>query len=91
MDFGLTGRWVLVLGASRGLGTNRVAELDFGRAEKTGNTVEEIATASRVTIPAGRYGTPAEFAAAVVFLCSKHASYIAGSMIQLDGGMTRSL
>ncbi|MCS4244045.1 3-oxoacyl-[acyl-carrier protein] reductase [Rhizobium sp. BIGb0125] len=69
--------------------TDRVRELDAGRAEKTANTVEAVQEASRAEIPAGRYGKPEEFAAVAVFLASEHASYVTGSAIRVDGGMIR--
>ncbi|HBS98432.1 MAG: SDR family oxidoreductase [Salipiger marinus] len=73
------------------IATDRLAELDGIKAEKSGQSVEEVQAASRATIPAGRYGRPEEFAAAVAFLCSMQAGYITGSMIRVDGGMIRSL
>ena len=73
------------------IATDRLAELDGIKAEKSGQSVEEVQAASRATIPAGRYGRPEEFAAAVAFLCSVQAGYITGSMIRVDGGMIRSL
>lgn len=39
-------------------------------------------------IPAGRLGTPADIAAAVLFLASPQASYIIGQTIIVDGGLT---
>jgi 3-oxoacyl-[acyl-carrier protein] reductase len=39
-------------------------------------------------IPAGRLGTPEEFAAAAVFLCSTRAAYITGTALLVDGGLT---
>jgi len=42
-------------------------------------------------VPMGRLGDPAEFAAAVVFLCSAPASYITGVALQVDGGVYRGL
>ncbi|WP_375336999.1 SDR family oxidoreductase [Conexibacter sp. W3-3-2] len=42
-------------------------------------------------IPAGRVGTPEEFAAAAAFLCSAPASYITGETLAVDGGLTRSV
>lgn len=36
---------------------------------------------------AGRVGDPAELGATCAFLCSKHAGYLTGQNIQLDGGL----
>ncbi|MDQ3318443.1 MAG: SDR family oxidoreductase, partial [Actinomycetota bacterium] len=37
-------------------------------------------------VPAGRYGTPAEVAAAAVFLASDEAGYVTGHVLNVDGG-----
>jgi len=42
-------------------------------------------------IPAGRIGTPEEFAAVVTFLASARAGYVNGTSIAVDGGLVRSL
>jgi NAD(P)-dependent dehydrogenase (short-subunit alcohol dehydrogenase family) len=38
-------------------------------------------------IPAGRYGTPEEVAAAMTFLASDEAAYITGQVLRVNGGM----
>ena len=73
------------------IATDRVAELDAGRARREGLAVAEVQRQSRAGIPVGRYGDPAEFAAAVAFLASVRAAYITGGVIRVDGGMIRSL
>jgi 3-oxoacyl-[acyl-carrier protein] reductase len=70
--------------------TDRVATIDKGAAERTGSTPEEVRATSEAAIPAGRYGTPAEFAAVVTFLASAAASYVTGEQVRCDGGLVRS-
>jgi 3-oxoacyl-[acyl-carrier protein] reductase len=43
------------------------------------------------TIPMKRFGRPRELGDVVAFLCSEQASYVSGSVISIDGGLTRSL
>jgi len=55
---------------------------------------EDIATAaSTAWFPndIGRFGRPAELAAAVTFLASTHADYISGADIRVDGGIVRAV
>ncbi|MFE4198362.1 SDR family oxidoreductase [Paenarthrobacter sp. NPDC056912] len=73
------------------IATDRVAQLDHAAAKRRGTTLEEIRLESRKTIPARRYGEPAEFGAAAAFLCSAPASYITGVALRCDGGLIRSL
>jgi len=42
-------------------------------------------------IPARRFGRPRELGDVVAFLCSTQASYVTGSLISIDGGLTKSL
>jgi len=47
--------------------------------------------ADLATIPMRRLGTPREVGDVVCFLASDRASYVTGTLIQVDGGMIRSL
>jgi 3-oxoacyl-[acyl-carrier protein] reductase len=38
------------------------------------------------TIPARRFGAPAELGATCAFLCSAHAGFITGQSVLIDGG-----
>jgi 3-oxoacyl-[acyl-carrier protein] reductase len=40
----------------------------------------------RSVIPVGRYGTPEEVADLTAFLCSAHAGYITGEVVDINGG-----
>ena len=73
------------------ISTDRLRELDEGKAKRTGMSLEEVEKDAKSTIPAGRYGKPEEFASVVTFLASDSASYITGSMIRVDGGLTKGL
>jgi 3-oxoacyl-[acyl-carrier protein] reductase len=55
-------------------------------AQLTGSTAEEIAEARKSSIPAKRFGDPAEFGALCAFLCSTQAGYITGQNFLIDGG-----
>lgn len=71
--------------------TDRVRSLDAGQAERQGRQVAEVAARAAASIPAGRYGTPAEFGAVAAFLCSQPAGYVTGTAVRCDGGMVHHL
>jgi 3-oxoacyl-[acyl-carrier protein] reductase len=73
------------------IATDRVADLDQAQALREGIALEEVQRRSRASIPVGRYGDPAEFAAVVSFLASARASYVTGSVVRVDGGLIRSV
>jgi len=50
------------------IATDRVAELDQGRAKREGIDVSRVERESRAVIPVGRYGDAAEFASVAAFL-----------------------
>lgn len=70
--------------------TDRAFSLDSGIVKAQGITMEEARTQRQATIPAGRYGTAAEFGAACAFLCSQHAGFIVGQNLLMDGGATNA-
>jgi 3-oxoacyl-[acyl-carrier protein] reductase len=72
------------------IATDRTTALDNATAERTGTTPDAARAKSEAAIPAGRYGTPDEFAAVVTFLASGAASYVTGEQIRCDGGLVRA-
>ncbi len=54
------------------------------------HTALDAAARARIAalVPLGRYGEPAEVAAAIAFLLGPDAAYITGQLIHVDGGLT---
>jgi 3-oxoacyl-[acyl-carrier protein] reductase len=73
------------------IATTRTMRIDHYRAAQSGVSPAEYSARSQATIPTGRYGEPAEFAAAATFLCSAAASYITGTATRCDGGLAPGL
>ena len=71
--------------------TDRFIEHQTDRARRAGRRIEEQMARAAEDIPAGRIGTPEEFANMVVFLASARASYVTGAVIQVDGGLIKSV
>lgn len=66
--------------------TDRLRGTSQKMAEARKVPVSVIDEERKAGVPAGRFGTPAEFGAAVTFLCSEHAGFITGQNILIDGG-----
>jgi len=66
--------------------TDRLRSTLSKTAEQRGKSVTQVAADRINTIPAKRFGDPAEFGAACAFLCSAHAGYITGQNLLIDGG-----
>lgn len=71
---------------ARGITANVVAP-GFVATDMTAALSEELQAEYRSAIPVGRYGDPAEIAAAVAWLASDESAYISGAVIPVDGGI----
>ncbi|MFX0137275.1 MAG: SDR family oxidoreductase [Candidatus Hodarchaeota archaeon] len=69
--------------------TDRMKEIINKMAQDTGKSEEEVKKSWTEQIPLGRMGKPEELANLVVFLASEKASYITGTVIQVDGGFVK--
>lgn len=76
--------------ASFGVRVNCVAPADIltpltlNQLKNSGETVEDLAK----LYPVGRIGKPEEVAEAIYFLASEKASFITGTILSVDGGLT---
>lgn len=73
--------------ARKGITVNLVVPGVF-ETEMTSSMRPEAQEAIRAMIPLGRRGDPRELACAVRFLLSDEASYITGSVVTVDGGLS---
>ncbi len=72
--------------ASRGVTVNAVAP-GYIQTDMTEELAEQAKQAIISSTPLGRVGTPAEVAAAVVYLSSDEAGYVTGQVLRVNGGM----
>jgi len=78
--------------AGDGITVNTIATGRFG-TERLGSIYGSLEAAEEhatLDVPAGRLGRPEEYGDLVAFVCSERASYLTGTVIPLDGGLTRS-
>ena len=66
--------------------TDRLRGTMAVRAKNAGKAVDDFMAQARAGVPAGRFGTPAEFGDVCAFLCSVHAGYLVGQNVLIDGG-----
>jgi 3-oxoacyl-[acyl-carrier protein] reductase len=71
--------------------TDRQRHLAEIRAKRDEISVEEALDLNGRETPIGRLAQPDEIAAAIAFLSSKPASYISGTSLLVDGGLTKGL
>jgi 3-oxoacyl-[acyl-carrier protein] reductase len=71
--------------------TDRIANVARATAQRENITVDEVSARLAKHVPVGRIGDPAEFGAIAAFLASKHAGFITGSMIRVEGGTIRAV
>lgn len=76
--------------ASKGVRINAIAPAVIPTPMTERSFFHDAELTSRLTAmhPLGRFGTPEEVANAVVWLCSKGASFITGHTLPVDGGFT---
>ena len=72
--------------AGRGVTVNCVAP-GFIDTAMTERLPEEQRARLGAAIPAGRFGMPADVAAAIVYLASAEAAYVTGHTLHVNGGM----
>ena len=72
--------------ASRSITVNCVAP-GFIETAMTASLNDKQREAIVTTVPLGRLGSPAEIAAAVVYLASAEAAYVTGQTLHVNGGM----
>lgn len=71
--------------------TERLTELGQATSARTGKGIEEVEESWTAQNAIPRLGNPDELAAAIAFLASRHAGYITGVALPVDGGRSKHL
>lgn len=71
----------------KGVTVNAIAP-GFIATEMVAKMPENVLDGMRAKVPVGRLGDPDDIAAAYLFLASEEASYVNGTTLSVDGGMT---
>jgi 3-oxoacyl-[acyl-carrier protein] reductase len=82
---GLTRTWARELGG-RGVTANVVAP-GFVDTDMLKQVPPAVLAETRARIPAGRLGRPEEVASVYLFLASRHAGFVNGAVVGVDGGL----
>ena len=71
--------------------TDRIRSLRQPAASERGLSLDALLEQEARSHPMGRFGEPIEFGRTCAFLCSRHAGYITGQTIGVDGGTVRGV
>lgn len=71
--------------------TGALVRVYRAQAEREGISMEEAKQRMAESVPMKRLGTAEDFGAVCAFLCSRHASYMTGQNVTVDGGLVKSL
>lgn len=71
--------------------TGALVRVYAAQSKREGITQDEAKARMASSVPMGRLGTADDFGPVCAFLCSRHAGYMTGQNITVDGGLVRSL